>query len=161
MLLNLQLDGPSQIRCDAGVDTNHNDTLEPNESHFGGQFPLGRVSRLQCAASTKPPEIRLVTKMSDITIPLNLTGYAGAQTIIVLAVAGNQKTEQHMKVFLLRDAPTVHILSPSETESVPKGKPLTVAIQVDRDCSAAIDRVEFGFDLNENGLLDAGRWSSR
>ena len=48
----------------------------------------------------------------------------------------------------------MHILSPSETESVPKGKPLAVAIQVGRDCFAAIDRVEFGFDLNENGLLE-------
>ena len=50
--LSLQLDGPSQVRCDAGVDANHNDTLEPNESQFGAQFPLGRVSRLQCGASS-------------------------------------------------------------------------------------------------------------
>lgn len=155
-----QLTVPIQLQCDAhvedarvfvGIDHNGNGKLEDNEQLTGGTFWFGRTSQLALKVEGKPPGLRLVSSVNDMSFSLDLSGFEGH---VPLIAAINDETVASRDVYIVRSAPSLTIVSPSNGVRVPAAASMRVAVQANPTFIAAIDKVEFGFDKNQNGKFD-------
>ncbi|MFK7818179.1 MAG: carboxypeptidase regulatory-like domain-containing protein, partial [Planctomycetaceae bacterium] len=150
--VKLQVDA---ARLDAevflGIDQNGNGRLEEHERIAGGQYWFGRDARLELAVGGQPASLRLESSVRDIEIPLDLSGYEG---YVKLIAAVGENVVATRRVYLVRSAPRLDIVSPATRGQQPAAKSIRVAIQANKDHVQAIDKVEFGFDLNRNGRFD-------
>lgn len=151
-----QLDGPRDIQYEIGLDLNRNGELEGFERQHRKQYWNGREAGLKLVATVKPPALYVESNVSDITVDIDASGASGRQTIIARAIAGSQETTAQLPIFLLASVPPIEVLAPSTGAKVSWGEPVTILLKGGPETAAAIDRIAFAFDINENGAVDDG-----
>ncbi len=151
--LRLLADTPAReasVFC--GIDENQNGRLEESERLAGGTYWHGRDSQLMLRSLGKPGRLIVESLVSDLQIDLDLSGYEGYLPLVA-ELDGVVTTD--CGVHLIKTAPQMAVVWPTTAAEVPASKSLRVTVQADKRQKDAIDRVEFGFDLNNNGKLDA------
>ncbi len=169
--LPLQIDGPEAVYVAAGLDLNRNGVLERQEqtSSLGTWF--GRAVRLSLsgppkapeedapspAPETKPPapEWKLNAVVTDVSLPVDLTGRSGLRRVLVQAQSGTQTRTLPIDLAILKRAPNVRIESPAEGQRHGLNQPLTVTLEAPEGLFDTISKIELGFDLNGDGILGA------
>lgn len=152
--LTAQVDGPVSTDVRAGIDLDRDGKLTTNEIQFEKTLWNGQQSSLQLVGTHEPAGWKLVSRVADLEVPINITGLTGRFQFLVEA-AGNGKSAQASRIaYVLKDVPKIDFLQPVELSLAAEGQPLRVTLQADTTQAAAIEGIEFAFDKNKNGEID-------
>ena len=152
--VRFNVDSPRTVSLIVGIDLNRNGQLDDLEIAYKGDYWSGRDSQLNLVSTEKPAGLRVQSKVSDIMIPVDVTGLTGSQTIIAKSSDGTDSSSLEIPIFILKESPKVRVTWPIVGSSLAANAPLQVTLQGEPESYAAIDHIEIGFDMNKNGKLD-------
>ena len=147
-----QIDGPRDLDFQVGFDHNSNSILEPNEVQFDEELWFGRRVKPQLVPTKDG--FSVVSTVSDVATLLDVSGFAGRQTLIARAESDDDQCQETVPLYFVDSAPQIEIVQPAQGATIAPGNEIKVVLQGEKNSAGAIDHVDFGFDLNRNDVLD-------
>ncbi len=147
-----QIDGPRDLDFQVGFDYNNNSILEPNEVQFDEELWFGRRVKPQLVPTKDG--FSVVSTVSDVARSLDVSGFAGRQTLIARAESDDDQCQEMVRLYFIDSAPQVDIVQPAQGAAIAPGNEIQVVLQGQKNSAGAIDHVDFGFDINKNDVLD-------
>lgn len=147
-----QIDGPRDLNIQMGFDHNDNSILEQNEVQFNQELWFGRIVKSQLVPTKDG--FSVVSTVSDVATSLDVSGFAGRQNLITRAACDDDQCQETVPLYFIDSAPQVDIVEPTQGATIAPRSEIHVVLQGQQNSAGAIDHVDFGFDMNNNDVLD-------
>jgi hypothetical protein len=159
LFMEVQVDAPRDAWhkgvLQAGIDKDGNGRLDPGE--IAEQYPLDRQEELFLQELGPSGVMRLETRVHDFRIPLPLDrlGWSNMRVTLIARPVWDDwldAPEGRANVVLDGRPPVIGRID-VDSRPVQPGRDVEVRVTTEPDLSG-VEQVEFGFDKNNNGLLD-------
>ena len=147
-----QIDGPRNLNIQMGFDQNNNTILEQNEVQLNEELWFGRIVKSQLVPNKDGYSV--VSNVTDVATTLDVSGLAGRQNLITRATCDDDQCQETIPLYFIDSAPQVAIVEPAEGAAIAPGSDIHIVLQGQENSAGAINHVDFGFDMNNNDVLD-------
>jgi hypothetical protein len=151
--IELQLGSAGSVTLHAGIDENGDGSLQQSERQVSSLSTRGCQPSVILRATPGSPDWTVSAHAGNPTVQLDLSGRRGHVPVLVSAVDQQGQTSTTLNLFLLSEAPTVRISKPESGAAQATTRPLHVTLETESSLVPAIDDLEIGFDLNQDGML--------
>ena len=147
-----QIDGPRNLNIQMGFDQNNNSILEQNEVQLNEELWFGRIVKSQLVPTKDG--FSVASHVTDMVTTLDVSGLAGRQNLITRATCDDDQCQETVPLYFIDSAPQVAIVEPAQGAEIAPGSDVHVVLQGQENSAGAINHVDFGFDMNNNDVLD-------